>query len=226
MDPEIGKWIVVAVATVGGVAWLSGLSYMIRATSERQARAMEAAQRFEIEEAAARNTIVGEAEVAGVPEELSGKLAGLLAREGMGPFGPVKIVACDRRELVFESAGMTAGSSGHGPSAGVRRGRFRLTPSGSRTRIEYAIEMPSGRILLGFGWLFVLLGLVALVAACTLMFVYILPSPHPNVRGQAVQAVQVVHFLWPPFLFGSLCRQPVRFVRARVESLVHNLPYS
>ena len=110
--------------------------------------------------------------------------------------------------------------------AGFRRGRFRLTPSGSRTRVEYAIETPSGRILLGFGWLFVLLGLVALASAGTLMFGYVLPNPNPEVRGQAFQMVQVVHFLWPPFLFGSLSRQPARFIRGRVEALVHNLPYS
>jgi hypothetical protein len=226
MDPEIGKWIVIAIGTVGTVVWLSALSYMIRATRERQARAMEAAQRFEIEENAAAGTIVGEAEVVGEPEELSAKLAGLLAREGMGPFGPVKIVACERREVVFETAGMTPGSMGNPQSGGVRRGRFRLTPSGSRTRVEYAIEIPTGRVLLGLGWLFVLLGLVALVAGSTLMFVYVLPNPNPNIRGQAFQMVQVIHFLWPPFLFGSLSRQPARFVRARVEALVHNLPYS
>ena len=144
----------------------------------------------------------------------------------MGPFGPVKIVACDRRELVFESVGVVVDLSGQGEFVGVRRGRFRLTPSGSRTRVEYAIEAPSGRILLGLGWLFVVLGLVALVAACTIMFTYILPNPNPSIRGQAFQMVQVVHFLWPPFLFGSLSRQPSRFVRARVEALVHNLPYS
>ncbi len=226
MDPEVGKWIVIAVATVGGVIWLSGLSYMIRATRERQARALEASQRFEIEENAAAGTIVGDAEVAGEPEALSAKLAGLLAREGMGPFGPVKIVACDRREVVFEVVGVVLDMSGSVPSAGARRGRFRLSPSGSRTRVEYAIETPTGRVLLGLGWLFVLLGLVALVSACTLMFVYVLPSPNPNVRGQAFQMVQVVHFLWPPFLFGSLSRSPARFVRARVEALVHNLPYT
>lgn len=213
MDPEVGKWIVIAFATVGAAVWLAGLWFMIGATRERQARAMEAAQRFEIEETAAAGTIVGEAEVAGQPEELSAKLASLLVREGMGPFGPIKIVACDHRELVFEAAGMTTGASGHTPSGGVRRGRFRLTPSGSRTRVEYAIEVPTGRILLGLGWLFVLLGLVALLAVCAIMFTYILPSPNPNVRGQAFQMVQVVHFLWPPFLLGSLSRQPARFVR-------------
>ncbi len=36
----------------------------------------------------------------------------------------------------------------------------------------------------------------------------------------------MVHFLWPPFLFAHLSRQPGRMFRARMEALVHNLPYS
>ena len=187
--------------------------------------AQQAAERFDIEEATAAGTIVGEAEVAGHPEELSEKLARLLAREGMGPLGPVKVVSCSPGEVTFESAGMSPVSPRH-DQAVFRRGRFRLTPSGSRTCIAYAIEMPNGRVMLGLGWLFVLLGLVALTAGITIVFVSILPSPNPNVRGQAFQIVQVVHFLWPPFLFGSLSRQPARFLRGRVEALVHNLPYS
>ncbi len=225
MDPETGKWIVIAIAAVGAVAWLSGLAFMIRVTREHRASAQQAAERFDIEDGAVAGTIVGEAEVAGHPEELSEKLARLLARDGMGPLGPVKIVSCGPREVIFEAAGIAPGSSGH-VQAVLRRGRFRLTPSGSRTRVEYAIETPSGRVLLGLGWLFVFLGLVALVTAGTIMFGYILPSPNPEVRGQAFQMVQVVHFLWPPYLFGSLSRQPARFIRARVEALVHNLPYS
>jgi hypothetical protein len=58
------------------------------------------------------------------------------------------------------------------------------------------------------------------------MFSYVIPNPNPSVRGQAFQVVQVVHFLWPPFLFAALSRQPVRWISARVDALVTNLPYS
>jgi hypothetical protein len=197
---------------------------MARATRDRQARAQEAAERFDIEDAAAGGTIAGEAEVEGRPEELSEKLARLLARDGMGPFGPVKIVACDRTELVFEPAGAAPGSPGY--AAGVRGGRFRFTPTGKQTRIEYAIEAPSGRVLIAIGWLFVLLGLAALVAGSWAMWTFVVPSPNPGVRGQAIQMVQIVHLLWPPFLFAAVSRQPARMIQSRVSAMVHNLPYS
>jgi hypothetical protein len=225
VDQNLGQIIVIGIAVVGVIAWLAGLSVMARAVRERRARAEQAATRFDVEEAAAGGTIVGEAEVDGRPEELSEKLARLLARDAVGPFGPVKIVGCDRNSLVFEAGGASPGSGGYAP-AGVYRGRFRFSPSGSKTRVEYAVEAPSRPVLIAFGWLFIALGLIALVGGCWAMFTYVLPNPNPSVRGQAIQMVQIVHFLWPPFLFAALSRQPARWISAHVDALVNNLPYS
>ncbi len=219
MDANISTWVVIAIATVGAIAWLAGLSVMARATRAAVADE-EAAARFAIEDPAS-GTIVGAADVEGRPEELSEKLARLLARDGMGPLGPVKIVACDHTELIFEPAG-----AGAAAPAEANRGRFRFTPKGSLTHIEYAIEARSGRVLIALGWLFVGLGLAALAGGCWAMFSFVLPSPNPNVRGQAIQMVQVVHFLWPPFLFAALARRPARWITARIDALVNNLPYS
>jgi hypothetical protein len=145
MDSETAKLVVVAITAIGAVVWLAGLATVLKAARERRESAREAAERFDIEENSAPGTIVGEAEVEGTPEELSAKLAKLLARDGLGPLGPVKIVSCDRRELVFETLGPTSSPSGG------RHGWFRLAPVGKRTRIEYGVETSSGRVLLGFG---------------------------------------------------------------------------
>jgi hypothetical protein len=217
MEPEdLGRLLVIAGAAVGSMTWLAGLAVVLRATRERRESARQAAERFDIEEEAAPGTIVGEVEVEGQPEELSSKLAGQLARDGMGPFGPVKIVARDRHEVAFEPAGH--------PMSHFRGGRIRLTPEGQRTRVEYAIEVSRRGMLVG-AWVALGLGLVAIIAAPSVAFAC-LHSPNPNIRGQAFQMVQMVHFLWPPFLFASLARQPGRMFRARMESLVHNLPYT
>jgi hypothetical protein len=219
MEQETAELIVVAITAIGAVVWLAALASMLRAARELRESARQASERFDIEEKFAPGTISGEAEVEGQPEELSTKLAGQLARDGMGPLGPIKIVSRDRHEVAFEPAGHSM--------LGLRSGRFRLTPSGAKTRIEYAVETSKrGQGLLIGGAVCLTIGLVALIVAPTLAFVYLIPDPNPNVRGQAIQVVQMVHFLWPPFLFAQLSRQPGRMFRARMESLVHNLPYT
>jgi hypothetical protein len=234
MDTDLARIIVIAIASVGTVVWLAAVAVMARASRERQARIQLASERFEMDGFPGRpgdgsrsgfhsaSPIVGEVEVQGKPEELSAKLASLLARDGLGPIGPVKILSRNEREIWFESAGPGVGQA----HATVRRGRFRLEGFGTRTRVEYALDAPSGRVLLWLGWGFVALGLAALVIIATVLLTFIVVSPSPAWRGQAVQMVQAVHFLWPPFLFAFLARQPEKLIRGRVEAMVHNLPYS
>ena len=220
MDQNTAQGIVVLTTAVGVVAWLAGVTVMLRTTRARHARALEALERFDVEAGAAESMVVGESEVEGQPEQLATKITGLLARDAMGPLGPVKIVSCDRKEVVFEPAGHVNNGMG-----GFTQGRIRLTPiSGSRTRVAYAIETSSGKIMLMLGWMAIGLGLIAIVVGCWLMFHYVLPDP--RLCGQSVQMVQIVHFLWPPFLFAALAGQAPKFLRARMETLVHNLPYT
>ena len=217
MEPETAKTLVVAITAVGSVAWMTSLVMLLRAGRERREAVELAAERFEVEGDFAPGAIVGEAEIQGQPEDLSAKLAGLLARDGMGPFGPVKIVSQDRKEVAFEPAGSAM--------MGFRSGRLRLKSVGKKTRVSYAIEVARPWYL-RIAWVFQAIGLVALVAAPTLALSLAIPSPNPNVRAQAVQIVQMVHFLWPPFLFAYLSRLPGRMIRGRMDSLVHNLPYT
>jgi hypothetical protein len=37
--------------------------------------------------------------------------------------------------------------------------------------------------------------------------------------------IQVIHFLWPPFLCGALYRQRRRSVKEGFEALLQNLPF-
>jgi hypothetical protein len=219
MEPDVAKLVVVAITAVGAVVWLAAMASVLRAARERRESAQQATERFEIEADLAPETIVGEAEVEGQPEELSAKLASQLAKDGMGPFGPIKIMSRDRHQVAFEPAGQSM--------LGFRAGRLRLTPSGHQTQIEYAVETSRrGHYLLVAGAGCLVLGLVVLIVAPAMMFVYLIPSPDPAARFQVIQVVQMVHFLWPPFLFASLSRQPARMFRSRMESLVHNLPYT
>jgi hypothetical protein len=91
--------------------------------------------------------------------------------------------------------------------------------------VDYAIAIPQGRVLLVLGAVFQLLGLIALVGGFFAIVTWVVPNPDPGVRAQSVQMMQVVHFLWPPFLLGGLYRMRRRTVQARFEILVNNLPY-
>ena len=165
--------------------------------------------------------------MAGNPVELSAKLAERLARDGLGFLGPIKITSADRKQVSFEAIGNTPGGSGP-PPANLRRGVVRFSSAGNKTRIEYRVEAGSGHALLMLGWVF-----ICTRARCRswpafgLEFaVVFVSSPQAAVRAQAFQIIQVIHFIWPPFLFAHLSRQPVKLIRNQFEALVHNLPYA
>jgi hypothetical protein len=217
MDGQTAQTIVIGMTCIGAFTWLAGLAAMLRSSREQSVRAEEASEFFDVEGVHSANTIAGSAEVDGQPEVLAAKLAERLAHNGLGPF-PVIILSSNRSEIAFAAAGTNLDGSV------VRSGRFRFAGLGNQTRVDYVVETSSrGRILLAVGWVSLLLGLVALVATPWLEFLYVLPNA--NLRAQAVQTVQMVHFLWPPFLFAFLSRQPHRMLRAQTDALVHNLPY-
>ena len=217
MQSELAAAVVIGIAFVGFLVWAFALRMMLNVTRERQVIAHETMNSLEDETPA--ETITGSALVSGPAEELSAKLAAKLARDGLGFLGPVKIIAADRREVSFESTGNMGGP------AGMHRGLVRLSGAGDKTRIEYAVKARSARVLIALGWISIALGLAALVIGVCLEFAFVINSPQAGVRFQAVQMIQAVHFLWPPFLFAMLARQPIRVIRTQLEALVNNLPY-
>ena len=195
----------------------------LRASRERHALAEE--EELAVGTHIPAGTITGIAEVAGNPDELTAKLAERLARDGLGFLGPIKITSADRKQVSFEAIGNSPGGSGP-PPVYLRRGVVKFSSAGNKTRIEYRVEAGSGRALLALAWVFIALGIVALVAVLCVEFAVVIPSPQPAVRAQAFQMIQVIHFIWPPFLFAHLSRQPVKLIRNQFEALVHNLPYA
>jgi hypothetical protein len=223
MQPELATAVVVGIAIVGFLTWLFALQSMLRASREGQALSDDSAQATGAEHAA--GTIAGSADVPGNPDELSAKLAERLARDGLGFLGPIKITGADRKEVSFEAIGSMPGTAGATP-VGLRGGVVRFLGIGNKTRIEYAVEAKSGRVLLALGWLFIVLGLASLLVGLTLEFALVINSQDAAIRAQAVQMIQAIHLVWPPFLFAHISRQPARLIRNQFEALIHNLPYA
>ena len=70
------------------------------------------------------------------------------------------------------------------------------------------------------------MGLAAIVIGLCVEFTFVIPSRQPGIRARAFQMMQAVHFVWPPFLFAALSRQPVKFIRNHFEALINILPYA
>lgn len=224
MDTETARTVFYAIATIGFIAWVVGLQFIsVSYRSERDA-AREAMSQLGLDEPPSGRLLVGRAEVEGQPAALAAKAAASLAKSGQWTLSPLKILEKTDDRVVFEGAGPNA--TGRLGWRSVGRGQLQFASIGpNRTAVSYAVEIGSGRWLLVCGGIFNALGLAALLLASALMLTIVVPSPNPAVRAQAVQMVQVIHFLWPPFLFGGLYRSLRRSVRVGFEVFVHNLPY-
>lgn len=211
-----------ALTAVAVVVWLCALQYMLH-TSRRRKSAVESEREFQALGATApENVLVGTAEVAGEPGELSAKAAATLAKSGMHLLGNVKILEQTSDRVVFEGLQLPNQS---GKLFG--RAELRLTPaSQGKTRIDYAVEVPSRSWLLVLGWVFLGLGLLAIIIGFTLIQLFVVNDFNPGLRWQSVQMVQCGHFLWPPFLFGAIYRRQRTYLQSTLDSLVHNLPYA
>ena len=216
----MARTIVIAVLTVGSLAWLWGLANL--AAAGRETRGDEA-DRYGPDEPAAGPLLTGSEEVAGTPAELSRRAAASLAGQVENRwFGPIRIREATDAEVRFDGP-----EPGSGLAAGVlRRGELRFEWVGpDRTRVSYLAVMAGGRGLILAGWIVQGLGLLALIGGAWAALGYAVPSANPAVRAQAVQVVQVVHLLWPPFLFAALARGRRRSLRAAFESVIANLPH-
>lgn len=215
MDPEAAQILLLAITAVAFVVWLIGFQFLAGSL-----RAGKPTSSDETE--VSTNVLTGSAEVEGQPGVLAAKAASVLAKGN--PIGPVKIVDKTDDHIVFERLG--PGVVNQPASRWFRRGELRFASVGQgRSRVEWAVELANMGWLLALGALFQVLGLVVIVVGCWAISTYVVSSPDPAVRWQTFQMVQVVHFLWPPFLFGGLYRRGRREVAAQFEALANNLPY-
>ena len=221
MDAQTAQLVLYAITAIGAVVWLAGLRFLI---ASYRAGKPPPAEQFDLGEPPPDNLVLGAVEVEGRPADLAREAASVLAKENMGPPGQLKILQRTDDRVAFEGIGQHPGSRSLGQCAG--RGQLRFRPAGGdRTCIDYRIELSGGRGLLLGGAICQLTGLIALIVGFWAIGAYVVPNQDPAIRGQTFQMAQVVHFLWPPFLFGALYRRRRRAVRDGLEILIHNLPY-
>jgi hypothetical protein len=221
VDIQTAQLILYAVTVLAAVVWLSGLRFLV---ASARMLPSPSAEQLDFDDAPPPTRICGTTEVESEPTELASKAAIVLAKGSIGPLGQLRIVERTEDRVIFDGTVVQAGNPALGQY--VRRGELRFTSATpGRTRIDYAVEVCSGRGLLWGGAVFQILGLIALVAGFWLIRTYVVPNPNPAVRGQTLQMLQVCHFLWPPFLFAGLYRKRHNALRSALATFAQNMPY-
>jgi hypothetical protein len=217
MAIDTAELVLAVITGVGFAVWIIGLRFVL---ASRPRDSTTDLQTFSPEDGYDR-WLHGSVEVEGEPHSLARKAASLLIKDSSGP---IKILALTDDRVQFERVGPSGLHQAGGNWFG--RGEFRFLPLGhNRTRVEYAIEWAAPSGFLWAACIIQAVGLIGLIAGCWLIYTFVVFSPNPAIRWQTVQMAQVVHFLWPPFLFAGLYRRGRREVKAKFEALTNNLPY-
>jgi hypothetical protein len=219
MTFNTAQLILAVIASIAVTTWLASAHYLANSPAKAAKRDRTEPDWTDRESriAAGTTTIIGEGEIAGDRDALSTKLAAKIARDGIWPGGPIEIVESRDGLLEFTSPGEPANP----------RGQIHLESAGTgRTRYEYQVEFRALGRLLKIGWIIQGAGLVVLAVAYWALHTWVAPAASPAVWAQSVQLVQVVHLLWPPFLFGHRYRTQYRQVRRQLDTLLRNLPHA
>ena len=232
MSPEAAWTTLVEIAGVGAAVWVvTALAFfaMVRARPARDGTDLPLTRARGVEGPRGNDLLTGQVEVEGRSEDLARKLAEALGRNGLAG-RVVRVLERSSDRVVFEVLSVPTNLAAIGRSAGQGRtpvrGEVVFAAAGSgRSHAGFALASGSGHWLVVCGWLFLALGLVALVGGFLLLRALVIVSPNPGTRAQAVQMVQCVHLLWPPWLFGLLYRRGRDALHGSLSALLANLPY-
>lgn len=156
-------------------------------------------------------------QVVGRFEELSSRLARQIAQK----LPAAKITAQSPQAIVLEPISF-------GQWMGFARIDISLAPIGenlteiSRTVWQQRSQAPQ------WAWWLSGIGMVAIIAGFAVIKTLVVNHPHPAVRWQTVQMVQVIHLLWPPFLavaFAKARKTAGLTIAGMLDGLITNLPY-
>ena len=167
----------------------------------------------------------GQATVALAPDEVSRSLTRFFANH-LATGLAVEESSPTRVRL---STGGAVGSAGAG-----RQGRMPLdevtftfrSVAGGAAEVRYGARLTRLKRFCRIGaGVFQILGLAALGAACYVMLTFVVRSPKIGIRYQVWQTLQLVHFLWPPFLFAGVYAMTRRSIARLIGTLLGNLAY-
>ena len=166
----------------------------------------------------------GTVDLEGSPEGVAKRLAQQLATSS----GPVlgRVLEADHREVRAELRPNVATRRDGGYTTATALLVCHIDERIEGCRVEYSLDLQQlGRGLRTATTLVLCLGVAAILAAAVVFPVLVIPSDNPAIRAQTAQVLQLVHFLWPPFLLTHQARRARSVVADRIGDLMANLPY-
>ncbi len=209
MSEEAAQLAYLVILSVGILVWLFGL-YAHR-------KAFKAADPADPHVVAA-----GEVAIAAPKTEVSEKAIQTL-RGGLPGLGTVLLEQADDRWITGE---LTLPQTGRRPGGMNHRFEIELRSVGSQTAADYRVLGGVGGGLRIVSGLFVyFLTPLALASAIAFVPPYIVKAADPKIRYQVFQTAQIIHFLWPPFLFASVRGRMSRLVARGLVSVLKNTAF-
>ena len=146
-------------------------------------------------------------------------------RGGLPGIGPIRLAEADDRRIAGEIRLVGGGSGAHrrspvGQSVGFL---VELEPEGASTSVSYRISGSGGGCLKTASGMFVyIITPLVLATAGYVVPTFIVGSEEPAVRYQVFQTFQIIHFLWPPFLFAGLRNRVAKVVVRSLADVLRN----
>ncbi len=221
MEVSTARFVAVGIAAIGFVVWFIAFLLLKRASQWKRPVDALGESKEVVSDDHYSNSVI----VQGEASELLAKASALIARDSLSDFGAMKIVnqTPDSLELEKVPTAMTRSVLARAFS----RAKLQFTSmGGGQSQIDYAIELRPLRWMLIVGWVIQSLGFLALTVGCWALITFVATSPNPATRWQAIQMVQAVHFLWPPFFFAVVYSRGRKGTIGQFDAFVHNLPYA
>jgi hypothetical protein len=220
MSVQTAELVFYSIAGVMAAVWLWGTLFAFRRLKAQGRGEYDVALSPEDD---AADTVIGAATVEGDAEAVSKKIAEqLVAGTSMGGMSPLEITG-RTAELVTFKRSMGPG----GPAAVFDEGLFRLKPDGGNVRVQYAVSMKRfAKIMKVVTYLVCFLwGGIWVIGVPVFIWMYIVHHANASVRWQTLQALQMVHGVWPPFLVGFLGGKLRRVTARFFETFLSNLQH-
>jgi len=220
MDSHAANLLFIAVMAAAIVVWLWSLTMALRL-----GRAPRQPDHLAIGEAPEFDTVTGELTIRGDPAGLSKGLARSLRQQKVYICGMLvrlfRVTERSSERLAVEKTGPLL--CNQPPGLYFSEAEFRFVPEGGdKVRVSYRLGYARlVRLLRKIALCIIVgVGLPTLLIVGSLIWLFVVRSADPTIRWQVFETFQIVHALWPPFLFMGFYALGRRQSRIFVENLV------